>query len=127
MAIIAYLLDTNAGIDYLSENMPENGLLFLDDIVDNGYTISIITRIELYAHHNLTPPEKESLDILVNQASVLSISHQIADKTIEIRKSCKTKLPDAIIAATAIENNLTLVSRNIKDFKNFRLESSQSA
>ena len=39
-------------------------------------------------------------------------------KTIEIRKVFKIKLPDAVIAATALVNGLSLISRNIKDFVN---------
>jgi predicted nucleic acid-binding protein len=39
-------------------------------------------------------------------------------QTIAIRKSNKTKLPDAIIAATALVNELTLITRNTADFKN---------
>jgi hypothetical protein len=35
-----------------------------------------------------------------------------------LRKKKKTKLPDAIIAATALELGLTLITRNIGDFKN---------
>ena len=42
----------------------------------------------------------------------------VVDKTIEICKQHKIKLPDAIIAATALVNNFTLVTRNIDDFKN---------
>lgn len=42
----------------------------------------------------------------------------IAAKTIEIRQKYKTKLPDAIIAATALVHNLTIISRNTADFKN---------
>jgi hypothetical protein len=38
-------------------------------------------------------------------------------KTIEIRKTYKTKLPDAIIAATAMVYGFTMISRNLKDFK----------
>ena len=49
-------------------------------------------------------------------ANILYIDEIIADKTIELRKKYKIKLPDAIIAATAIVYNLILVSRNITDF-----------
>ena len=42
----------------------------------------------------------------------------IIEKTIEIRKSYRIKLPDAIIAATAFVHNLTLLTRNISDYKN---------
>jgi predicted nucleic acid-binding protein len=47
---------------------------------------------------------------------VIEISSGIKQKTIEVRKNSNIKLPDAIIAATAIQNDLTLLTRNIKDF-----------
>ncbi len=42
----------------------------------------------------------------------------VTDKVIELRKSVNLKLPDAIIAATAMVNDLTLWTHNSKDFKN---------
>jgi predicted nucleic acid-binding protein len=44
------------------------------------------------------------------------MDQSIKNKTVEIRKACKTKLPDAVISATAIVNNMTLISRNSSDF-----------
>ncbi|WP_431215143.1 PIN domain-containing protein [Puia sp. P3] len=38
-------------------------------------------------------------------------------KTVSLRKGHKIKLPDAIIAATAIVNGLTLLTRNVSDFQ----------
>ncbi len=50
-------------------------------------------------------------------ASVISITDAIVDETIAIRRACKIKLPDAIIAATAVNKKLILVTRNLTDFK----------
>ncbi|MFY8003432.1 MAG: PIN domain-containing protein [Chitinophagaceae bacterium] len=41
--------------------------------------------------------------------------------TAELRKNFKIKLPDAIIAATAIVNELTLITRNTNDFKHINI------
>ncbi|AYQ34414.1 PIN domain-containing protein [Runella sp. SP2] len=41
----------------------------------------------------------------------------VVEASIEIRKRHKTKLPDAIIAATALVYGLVLISRNVSDFK----------
>jgi predicted nucleic acid-binding protein len=41
---------------------------------------------------------------------------------IEIRQANRIKLPDAIIAATALQNSAILVTRNTKDFKTLALE-----
>ncbi len=38
----------------------------------------------------------------------------------EIRKTNRIKLPDAIIYATALVNNLTLITRNTSDFPPFK-------
>ena len=50
-------------------------------------------------------------------ASVIGITDEIVDETIAIRRAYKIKLPDAIIAATAINKKLILVTRNVTDFK----------
>ncbi len=54
----------------------------------------------------------------MNDAKVFDLTNNIVDASIEIRKNNKTKLPDAIIAATALVNDLCLITRNISDFKN---------
>ncbi len=115
-----YLIDTNAVIDYLGEAMPSQGLAFMDEIIDKNYSISVINRIELYAFSKLSIKDKETLDIFTAQASVLNLSEEVVAETIKIRKTYKTKLPDAIIAATALSYNLILITRNKSDFKNIQ-------
>jgi predicted nucleic acid-binding protein len=45
------------------------------------------------------------------------LSDAVVDRSIELRRSRKMPLPDAIIAATALENDIPLVTRNTKDFR----------
>jgi predicted nucleic acid-binding protein len=90
----------------------------MDEVIDKEYSLSVISRIELYAYSKLTKKDKATLDIFTTQSSILNINDSIIEKTIELRKTYKTKLPDAIIAATAIVYDLTLISRNTSDFKN---------
>lgn len=54
----------------------------------------------------------------MDDALVLDLTADIVEQTIAIRKAHKTKLPDAIIAATAIVYDLTLITHNTQDFKN---------
>jgi predicted nucleic acid-binding protein len=42
----------------------------------------------------------------------------VTNKVIELRKSMNIQLPDAIIAATAITNELVLWTHNVEDFEN---------
>jgi predicted nucleic acid-binding protein len=54
----------------------------------------------------------------ISDALVIELERPIKLKTAEIRKVHKIKLPDAIIAATAVVYDLTLITRNTSDFKN---------
>lgn len=54
----------------------------------------------------------------MNDATVLDLTEDVANQSIEIRENLKTKVPDAIIAATAVVYDLTLITRNVGDFKN---------
>jgi predicted nucleic acid-binding protein len=116
MATTGYLIDTNASIDYLGEVMPSKGMSFMDQVIDKKYNISVITRIELYAYSKLADDDRKTLDIFTSQADMLNIDDNIIEQTISIRKKYKTKLPDAIIAATALVHELALITRNTKDF-----------
>jgi predicted nucleic acid-binding protein len=53
-------------------------------------------------------------------ANQYELTQEIVAETIELRKIRKIKLPDAIIAATAIVDNLTLISGNTKDFESIQ-------
>jgi predicted nucleic acid-binding protein len=60
----------------------------------------------------------EILNSFIVDTHVIELEQSVKLKTVEIRKKYKIKLPDAIIAATAIVYNLTLITRNTSDFKN---------
>ena len=60
----------------------------------------------------------QKLEGLIALAKMFYIDDNIIQKTIDLRKAYKIKLGDAIIAATALEHNLNLLSRNLTDFKN---------
>lgn len=57
------------------------------------------------------------LETLLSFANLLYIDDSIIEKTIDLRKTHKLKLGDAIIAATALIHNLDIFSRNLSDFK----------
>lgn len=112
-----YLIDSNAVIDYLSGNMPPQGMNFMNQIINDIPNISVITKIEVLGYKT-TDEAHVLLSGFVNDSTVIALQDEIVDNTIEIRKEHKIKTPDAIIAATAQIFGLILISRNEKDFKN---------
>ena len=112
-----YLIDTNAVIDYLGKIMPDRGMKFMNDIIDAIPNVSVVTKIEVLSF-NAPDIHYKMLTDFMNDATVFDLTNSIVDNCIIIRKKYKTKLPDAIIAATAPVYNLTLITRNIADFKN---------
>ena len=95
-----YLIDTNTAIDYLGGLLPANANELLETIFGQ---ISIVTRIELLSWPNTTDEDIATLTFFINDCAVLHLSENIIIKTINIRKTHKLKLGDAIIAATALE------------------------
>ena len=58
----------------------------------------------------------EVLRNFIGDSYVYELEENIKYKAVEIRRNYALKLPDAVIAATALENDLTLITQNIKDF-----------
>lgn len=112
-----FLLDTNVVINYLEASLPKDSMLLLNTIVDEKPIISIITKIETLGYNFKTHDEQIVMETFINACTVIHINNDIVDKTISIKKAKKIKLPDAIIAATALLNDLVLLSRNLADFK----------
>jgi predicted nucleic acid-binding protein len=112
-----YLIDTNVVIDYLGKKLPLNGMQFMNTVIDDIPNVSVVTKIEVLGFN--TPDQHyQILTSFMNDATVLELNDTIVNATIELRKQRKTKLPDAIIAATAIAYGFTLITNNTKDFKN---------
>lgn len=120
-----YLLDTNICIFFL------RGKMNLDEIIkDKGKQncfISEITVFELwFGAENSQDIEKshKAVDLFVNGISIIPISSCIrsyAKEKVRLRKIGKPINDefDLLIGVTAIENKLTLVTDNAKDFVHF--------
>ena len=108
-----YLLDTNVVLDFMGRKLPEKSKKFVAEVVDKQINISAINKIELLGFENV----EKNLIAFVSFAEIYPIDDEIIDITIDLRKKYKIKLPDTIIAATAIAYNFTLLSHNVKDFQ----------
>lgn len=112
-----YLLDTNTVIYYLDDALPEAAMDFVEDKLDEtGAFISIISKIELLGWQAPSERAKRQVEKFVADCTILPLGDLTAEKAVEIRRSKKAKLPDAVIAATALAHDFTLISRNDDDF-----------
>jgi predicted nucleic acid-binding protein len=81
--------------------------------------VSVITFIETLASPDMTVEEEAAARDFLSGCAVIDITPEIREKAILIRRFRKRlKLPDALIAATAIELTSTLLSTDdhFKDF-----------
>jgi len=111
-----FLIDTN-NIIYLTQ-----GRLKVSDFAkkENSLYISSISYIETLGYPFQNQDDEKEVTKFCDIFERIFLTREIEKQTILIRKSNKIKLPDAIIAATAMVYNLTLVTHNWDDFKNIQ-------
>ncbi len=114
------LLDTNILIDYIRGN--EESVKFLESFQDI-LCVSSMTVAELVAGAR-SDQERSGLDQFVEAFSVLPVNKAISKKGGTFRrkygKSHNVDLIDALIAATAFINEMTLFTLNKKHFPMLR-------
>lgn len=62
--------------------------------------------------------EKKMIDEFLSITQKFSVDSKIARHAAVIGRTRKTKLPDLLIAATALEWNIPLMTKNLRDFRN---------
>jgi len=117
---MSYALDTNSILYYLKKH--KNLSDFFISIIQGSepVSLSVVNKIELLSYSGLQEEDEKQIKEFIQDFKMRELDDEIVDKTIEVRKKYKLKLPDAIIAATAMINNLILVTHNKKDFKEIR-------
>lgn len=112
---VKLFLDTNAIIELLKENEELKKATETADAI----SISIISELEFKSFTNLSKSDRrlfDSFTSMINVFDLQSSNSTLKNKIIEIRNTYHLKLPDSIIAASAIINNATLVTAD-SDFK----------
>jgi predicted nucleic acid-binding protein len=94
------IFDTCAAILFLKGEYEPTSLGF--DIDKAKQYISVITRMEIMAKRNMTPEEEQVIHDFIADVTVVPLDETVEQKAIELRRSTKLKLPDCIVAATAI-------------------------
>ena len=108
-----YLLDTNAIVASLQKDLSLIKLLQNAEWIG----ISVISQLEFLVFTGLTEADKQLFQQFVRRVEVIDLSSQnsfLIEQIIFIRQQYRLKLPDAIIAAMAIQHSATLVTRDIQ-------------
>lgn len=86
-----------------------NGVAEVQELItDRNLFVSVISEIEILSFPNLTDSDKALIKNFLSECYIVDIEPAIKDITIDIRAKFKTKLPDAVIAATALYFDLPL-------------------
>lgn len=114
-----YLLDTNIILYILSGDRTIAEYLYLKKLY-----ASVISEIELLGFRNLTKKEETEISDFLSQFRIIYIDEAIKKEAVSLRKQYHLKLPDSIIAATAISLNLTFITadKQFKQVNNLLLE-----
>jgi len=108
---ISYLFDTNAIIYFLKGDLD----LYRFYNESETISISIISCIEFLSYPNLNRDELALFENFAQEVNVFNIEFEnkkLINKIVELRSMKLLKIPDTIIAAQAIDNNLTLLTRD---------------
>ena len=110
---IDFLADTNFVI-HLNDGNP-----LVEPFLDFDFGVSFISEIELLGAFSISKIKKAQLNDILNDCTILEMNSEIKEICIKIRQQYKMKVPDAIIAATAIYYKIPLVTSD-QDFEKIK-------
>ena len=111
------MLDTNIIIDTLNNNL--DALAFLDTLGDCEIYINPVVAIEVLAKDGMSEHEESAARALLDSFKWAEIDKLCCETAIKIRRSKELRLPDALIAASAINLNAIVISNDphLRDYQ----------
>jgi predicted nucleic acid-binding protein len=76
-----------------------------------------MSEVELFSFSHLTEKEIQAIDSILATLSIIPLDSQIAQMAGFIRRTHRLKVPDSVIAATALFTGSILVTKDTHDFK----------
>jgi predicted nucleic acid-binding protein len=107
------LLDSNTIIYAIKPEF----IVLRDLIKKHNPAVSAISYVEVLGYHNLAVSDERDFLLFFSTTRIIPISQSVLKQAVQLRKQHKMSLGDSIIAATALLNNLTLITANIADFQ----------
>ena len=120
-----YLIDTTVLIPYFADDQAAADLL--KRLTHDGIAVSILAYLEAYQGAIERPDPAEAqrkFDAFFGGVPILPVSPAVARRCAEVRsllkrqgKSSRRRAFDLVIAATALEHGLALVTHNARDYQ----------
>ena len=107
---IKVLLDTNFILGMLKSTPEVLAVIASRDLLADECAYSAVTRMELLGFPGIDVAEEILIRDRLSRFAYLSITPAIEDAAIDLRRRRKVKLPDALIAATALGHGLNLLT-----------------
>ena len=80
---------------------------------DGQYSISVITEIELLSFPGLSDGEELRIRNLLQSLVQIDLTAIVRDETVRLRRNYRLKIPDAIIAASALTQQAVLLTNDL--------------
>jgi predicted nucleic acid-binding protein len=104
---LSFVLDTNIVIYLLAGRT-------LTPLPSGDHYISVITEIELFASPNLDARAEAAIHAFLQSVNLVDLDGAVRQEAIRLRRSHNLRLPDAVIAASAITTNSELITNDLK-------------
>lgn len=112
-----WLLDSNVVMGYLNQDSAPGFVDQFEMALIEGAAVSVITTIEVLGWRGHNAVSRASAEKLLGCMNGIPLSTAVVQQTIALRTCYSIKLPDAVIAATALTHHLKLMTRNLADFE----------
>jgi len=105
------LVDTNTAIYFLDGDTSLAEIFYQKRLY-----LSFITQLELLGYPGINDNELRQIESMLESCVIIDINNMIKSEVIRLRRTYSLKLPDCIVAATAIYMDLPIITSD-KDFK----------
>lgn len=107
------LLDSNAIIYSIKPEFVQLRQL----IAEHNPAVSAVSYVEVLGYHKLTVSDKKDFIDFFDATQIIPVSMSVLKQAVALRQQRKMSLGDSLIAATALLNDLTLITANTADFR----------
>ena len=100
-----FVLDTNVVLYFLGGRLAE-------PFPAGTYVVSVISELELLAYPGLSPSEEQRVQDFLAEVPITDLTESVKLHAVNLRRQRGLKLPDAIVAATALSLEATLLTND---------------